>query len=417
MNNPILFIRTLCVSIPCTLSLSIQVDAQPGSGGDPNQPAVSLSALPPVTLHLSAVHPAICAGSDQVFGHFEVIDLRPDTARIGVHTNIPAFGRPHDRQLIFRRSAAIELADYLNRHFTTPGSPLTALIILRSLWLTDANYIREEMVRDPDRRFEKTHIRFKAEIYAVRDNRYLPVLRFDTLQATKKTIYYSTLQSPYSDWNENLVAIVDELADSCSRVVAQKKDQGHWIGIEEIRQFNASRFETPIGNSIPLVRGYMPVLRNSAIIHPPSRTSKSKWKKTNGFFISGNPARLTIHTAPGVIAMGRKFLSCVTGCSVRLGKKEKPFISTAIATTGTPEQWQRRSRPRIWQLRLPHLRFPAAVTASVPASRSSDCRVPASGGITTGHSAPIGTLAASPRISDYKQRFIYSIDMDTGAIY
>jgi hypothetical protein len=350
-----------------------------------------------------------------VFGHFEVIDLRPDTARIGVHTNIPAFGRPHDRQLIFRRSAAIELADYLNRHFTTPGSPLTALIILRSLWLTDANYIREEMVRDPDRRFEKTHIRFKAEIYAVRDNRYLPVLRFDTLQATKKTIYYSTLQSPYSDWNENLVAIVDELADSCSRVVAQKKDQGHWIGIEEIRQFNASRFEAPIGNSIPLVRGVYASFEEFRNNSPSIQDFEVKMEKNKRLLYIRESGKVYYSHSAWGYCDGKEIFIMRDGMLCPAWKEGKAFYF--YSDSHKP----RNSGSDGLAPASGNCDYLTSASGSgdglVPASRSSDCRVPASGGITTGHSAPIGTLAASPRNSDYKQRFIYSIDMDTGAIY
>jgi hypothetical protein len=184
------------------------------------------------------------------FNHFEVIDERADTSRIGIHTCIPDFGPNYDRQLVFDQSAAQQLSGYLNQYYTNPDAPCSALVILRTLWLSDANYPRTEMLRHPERRLERTHIRLKAEIYAIRDGRYIPVLRFDTLQTAWKKRIISE-RSPYFEWGLNLSLLIDEVADSASRLLAKQQDVRPSVALDDIRQFNASRFNAPIGDTQP----------------------------------------------------------------------------------------------------------------------------------------------------------------------
>jgi len=216
-----------------------------------------LSTLHAVTIRLRPTHPAwqtspasAALAPPPGFSHFQVIDERADTGRIGIHFCIPDFGRNYDRQLIFTQSAAGEIAEYLNRHYARHGSPYTALVILRTLWLSDANYVRAEYLRDPDRRLERSHIRLKAEIYAIRDGRYIPVLRFDTVQtAMKKRILQE--RSAYYEWGVNLALLMNELADSASLLTPAKAEDNRRVDLEDIRQFNASRFNAPIDDDRP----------------------------------------------------------------------------------------------------------------------------------------------------------------------
>ncbi|HEV2353364.1 MAG TPA: hypothetical protein VGR89_03930 [Puia sp.] len=217
------------------------------------QPTAYLTALPAAEIRLSGSTPATGPSRTYSFRHFDVIDLRVDTSRIGIHTRVPDFGPNYDRQLCFRRPAAVEIAAYLNHRFSSRDASLSALVVLRTLWLSDANVIRPELWRHPGRRLERTHIRMKVEIYAFRDNQYLPVLRFDTLQtAWKKRILSET--SPYSEWGRNLSLLIDQFADSASRLTAESGGGGRWVDLEAIRRSDSLRFDAPIDRSSP-VRG------------------------------------------------------------------------------------------------------------------------------------------------------------------
>lgn len=179
------------------------------------------------------------------FNHFEVIDERSDTARIGIHLYVPTFGANYARQLVFHHSASVELADYLNVHFANPRARYSALIILRNLWLSDANYLREDMIKDPHKLHERTHIRLKAEIYATRDSLFMPVLRYDTVQVYSQSNRY-TGESYYSSWDYNLARMLNNMADSASLVVLSKEGHSRLVSRDDIRRFNQSRFTSPI---------------------------------------------------------------------------------------------------------------------------------------------------------------------------
>jgi len=208
------------------------------------QPHPSLARLPSVTIHLKKSEGAIVTSP---FSHFEVIDDRTDTARIGIHAFIPTLGGGiHNRQLVFQHPAAREIAAWLNDHFTRPDGPYTALIILRNLWLSDANYLREDKVKDPSIVAERTHIRLKTEIYAIKDSQYIPLVRFDTLQTYKRSNTYSDMNTYYSLWDRDLTGMLSDMADSAAGIAAARAGNGRRIRLDDILQFNRSRFDAPI---------------------------------------------------------------------------------------------------------------------------------------------------------------------------
>jgi hypothetical protein len=210
-----------------------------------------LSSLDAVTIRLHNIFDSSANSAPYPgFSHFEVIDERADTGRIGIHTCVPDFGHNYDRQLIFNGSASSEIADFLNQHCARPESPYTALVILRTLWLSDANYDRAEFLRDPQHQHERTHIRFKAEFYAIRDGRYIPILRYDTLQTAMKKRMLDE-RSAYYEWGLNLALLMNDLADSASRLTPAKEESSGWVRLEDIRRFNASRFNAPIDDDRP----------------------------------------------------------------------------------------------------------------------------------------------------------------------
>jgi len=191
---------------------------------------ISLSSLQSVSLQLIDPDSLPVMRPENLFSRFEVLDERPDTARVGIHSGFK-FLRSANKQLVLDRPVKEEITDYFNRHFARPGAPYTALVVLRTLWLSDINYIREDMVKDPDKRFEKTNIRLRAEVYAVRKEGYMPLFRFDSSQLSKKT--------SYSLWG-------NDLADSASLVIARRSGTGRFAQRADIVQYNESRFSLPI---------------------------------------------------------------------------------------------------------------------------------------------------------------------------
>jgi hypothetical protein len=238
-----------------------------------------LSSLPVVTITLKAEE-AHAAGSSP-FRHFEVIDERPDTTRIGVHTFVPTFGATHLRQLVFKTSASTEIAAWLNKHFSRPGAPYTAFIVLRNLWLSDANYPHEEKIGDPEKLYQRTHIRLMAEIYACRDSQYTPIIRFDTLQSYARSNPYTSLQSYYSIWGRDLATLLTKMADTASWMCSARSGHGRLISLEDILQFNRSRFDAPIaanGTLRPGVYADFEEFRNNA---PSIRDFEIRKEKNN----------------------------------------------------------------------------------------------------------------------------------------
>jgi len=216
------------------------------------QSSPSLAPLSSVTIHLKPSGLSLPGA----FSHFEVIDERADTARIGIHTFVPAIlGHSRNRQLVFAQPAATEVAGFLNKYFTRPDSRWSALIVLRNLWLSDANYLREEKVKDPDVLANRTHIRLKAEIYATSDGAYIPIVRFDTLQTYKRSNPYNNWNSYYSLWEDDLTALLSEMADSATSLTRSRVENGRRLQWTDILQFNQSRFQTAITGSNVLTPG------------------------------------------------------------------------------------------------------------------------------------------------------------------
>jgi hypothetical protein len=241
-------------SILLTAPLLLTLLAAAQSKQDSTTSKINLSSLPKsnIRLHL----PAKADSAFYLFNHFEVIDERPDTARIGVRTNKSGgFLASRDRQLVFNQSAAIEIAGYLNQHFARPDAPCTALVILRSLWLSDAITIPRDEISDKDKEFGKTHIRLKAEVYARKDSLYTPVFRYDTLYMEKTTDYDASLKFSYSVLDKNLSDLLINLADSASWVARDKQGKGRQITRQQINDFNRTRFISPFDNTTTYTRG------------------------------------------------------------------------------------------------------------------------------------------------------------------
>jgi hypothetical protein len=232
-------------SLSCILLVFILFHslAQPAEGKDNSTP--SLSALKTVVIRLgdgSKEQP-----SRGTFSHFVVIDARSDTARIGIHAESFTLGASRNRQLVLSGTASASIAAYLNDHFASPGAPFTALVVVRTLWLSDANYIHEDFVKDPDIGQDRTKIRLKAEIYAVKGAVYTPLYRYDSLQVSQKGVY--------NRFGKDLAGMLDDLADSSGIVAESKWEAGRKLSLDDILQFNQSRLDVAISKDDTLAEG------------------------------------------------------------------------------------------------------------------------------------------------------------------
>jgi hypothetical protein len=216
----------------------------------PNMVAVAptlLSAYKSVIIRLPGIRDS---GEVQVpgyFNHFEVVDDRMDTTRIGVHSESFGILKYHTRQLVFSRPAAAELADYLNGRYANRRSSCSALVVIRNLWLSDASYLRDELTTDPDKRLDRTKVRIRVEIYGRQDSVYIPLLRYDSLVISRT--------DSYKEYRRNLAGMLDDLADSSSLIAQKKMGGGRKLKWDDILQFNASRSEAPISHSAALTKG------------------------------------------------------------------------------------------------------------------------------------------------------------------
>jgi len=183
-----------------------------------------------------------------VFHSFDVLDARPDTGRIGVHMDRKELnGQFHHKQLVFTHPASQEIARYLNEHYSGVPATYAALIVLRTCWLSDIKYTLRQVEENPDLRFKKTRVRFKAEVYAVREGIYTPVLRFDTTLVSTRT--------PSGEGGTILAGMLEDMVYRASQVNISRKEQVRQLSLENIRAFNHSRFSHAISRDSSLVKG------------------------------------------------------------------------------------------------------------------------------------------------------------------
>ena len=341
----------------------------------------SLSALPAVTIRLNQ-DASTPNNTNSLFSHFEVIDQRPDTGRIGLHINKGAASHARDRQLVFGRPASTEIADWLNQHFTRPDAPYTGLIVLRTLWLSDANYPLEDLMRDPHKQQERTHIRLKAEVYAGKDSNYTPVFRFDTLFYTIKSVY--SVHSPYSNWERDLADILGDLADSASSLTDQKQAYSRQIPLTAIHQFNQSRFASPIDSNPNLTRGVYASFEEFRNNTPSIQNFEIKTDNANLllYIRESNGKSYYSHDAWGYCD-GENIFIMRDGVLRIAWKEGKAFYFSSSSTTR---------------------------------SDGKPMYMPVTGTMPSGVAIP-GSIITSNMNFSSRNRCIYTIDMDTGSIY
>jgi hypothetical protein len=180
--------------------------------------------------------------SSSFFSSFTVIDDRLDTTRVGVHMERPGAVGPRTRQVVFPKPATMEISDFLNARFSNPKATLTALVVIRILWLSDAIHDHDEIMKGPYNVLDRTKVRMKMEIYAVKDSIYIPLLRYDSMLLSRR--------DSYKDYSRELAAMLEDLADSSSLQARKKWAEGRRLRLADIYQFNASRSDAAISQNI-----------------------------------------------------------------------------------------------------------------------------------------------------------------------
>lgn len=215
-------------------------------------------AKPPASILWAAYKPALIqlpvpkkdpAAVPGPFRYFEVIDARPDTARIGLHMERKQFiNGARNRQLVFANPVSKEIAGYLNNNFSNPRAGYNALIVIRTCWISDMLFSFNQLGRDSEIRYKKIRIRLKAEIYSAKDDIYTPLLRFDTVLVSGK--------ESYSRSGRALAGLLEEMiAQASIPDIPKKWEQGRHFSLENIHSFNQSRLDLPISRDRSLVKG------------------------------------------------------------------------------------------------------------------------------------------------------------------
>lgn len=239
------------------------------------QTQIKLSAYKPIVLRFTPPVKEKGKNYPPYFSHFKVMDERPDTARIGVHAHSPKAFNPQSWQWILTQSLSREMEDYLNAEFTAFGAECSALVVVRSLWISDADIVRKDIRRDPKNKSLLMKIRLKAEIYVQRDSQYRPLFRFDyTLDGPDR---------PFGNFGRELTGLLDWLADSAAYLADHKMDKSKRLNLEEIRHFNQSRFQASICQDSPLVRGVYTTFQEFKDNAPSNRDFEIRNEKNQQF--------------------------------------------------------------------------------------------------------------------------------------
>ena len=348
----------------------------------------SLSILPTEVLRLKKKAAPLIPPS---FSHFEIIDQRQDTGRLGIHNENLTLGKAENVQMVLNKGTAVaaDLAAWLNEHFARPGAPYRAYIVLRGLWLCDANYLRQERIANPAILFERTHIRLKAEIYAVRDDgSFTPILRYDSLQTYRRYNPYASWTSYYSHWETDLTGMLQNMIDSASGLTVTRAEKGRRLKLDDIRQYNRSRFDAPVVDSATLTPGVYVNFEEFRKNTPSISNFEVRMEKTDHIlYIKDDAGTLQYTHDVWGYCDGKNIFILRDGILLPIWKEGNAFYFQGLSYRGEVSE----------------LPAPTAKQVSDDNYREANWPKP---------DAPPALTSTS-----FMQRRIYTIDMDSGKIY
>jgi len=330
------------------------------------------------------------------FRHFEILDQRPDTTRIGFRVYNALIGHGN-RQMVLAGQASLELSNYLDTHIAGKTSPYTALIVIRALWLSDGTYTLAEISKDTGNLANiKTKIRLKAEVYAERAGIYTPIFRFDSTRMSK-TYLYSVV-------GRDLAGMLNTLADSAAILLDRLGNDGKQLTLNEISHFNQSRFNPVIcsGNIVlnsGVYRDFQEFKDNAPSIHN-FETTRDKDRLL--LYLKQNDGTSYYTRGAWGYCDGKTIYVMKDGMLVPVWKEGKAFY-----LFGLPEEGGVGRSDQGQSVMVPM----AVMTTPVG---GAGAHMTGTGFVSVGGSPYTGTN--KPR-QDATIKHLFTVDMDTGKLY
>jgi hypothetical protein len=172
-----------------------------------------------------------------VFSHFEVVDLRPDTTRVGF------CGMDKQRyELVFDKGTSGQIATFMN-HYTNPAGNRSFLIIIKKLWLYN--------IKDAPRMENKPKgigcMEFRGEAFLKTDEGYLPYAYLDTVITSP----YHIKDMARTKMANMLVDFINKIATT-DEALAQKRKA---FTFNQLDSLNNLRFDFPMDTARVLRKG------------------------------------------------------------------------------------------------------------------------------------------------------------------
>lgn len=175
------------------------------------------------------------------FSHFEVLDYRPDTSRIGF-----AKGPDHlHKELLFKTTASKELAAFLNKFYADPAGAHSMVVIIKRLWLSD-------IVLNPSEGLNaqvpgKAKISFRVETYTSASSYYIPFTYYDTIITSSKEV----LKIAPFRWTVLLQSFMRKVLSVNTETALLKKR----LSYTSVDSFSKRSFLTPMDTAQVLQKG------------------------------------------------------------------------------------------------------------------------------------------------------------------
>lgn len=194
------------------------------------------------------------------FSSIKIIDSRFDTSIIGFAHNPDIFDgmRNSFKRLRLKGKAADAIQTYLQSRFENSfdSSGFTLLIVIKKLWLSGIEYNKTKEL-DVSADFNSTKSLYcKWEYYLGKDDQYLPVKRVDTVFTLVDNLderVKEKFKKKQKDFLRSSIQLLVEMLDFSKGI--QAFDQQKKKSLQEIVNYNETRFKIPVLNNVGLAHG------------------------------------------------------------------------------------------------------------------------------------------------------------------